>query len=129
MTPVRPEELSALLDGELSADRAREVRTAISQRPALADEWERLAALDRAARLGARSAGFMPEIVLPDARPSRVPPIGVAALAGLLVLRLGAKLIGFAPLGWTIETVALGIMLAAVVRLAARDERAPPAGT
>ena len=45
MTQVREEELSALLDGELEARRAEEVRASIAADPALRDEFAALARL------------------------------------------------------------------------------------
>jgi len=44
MKPIQPEEISGLIDGELSAERAAEVRAAIEEQPELRSEFMRFQA-------------------------------------------------------------------------------------
>ena len=93
MNPIQPEELSAFLDGELSAQRMREVQQQLDVNVELRAQFDTLQRLDRqwhAASLGAR---FKPSIqLLPLSEPrSRV--LGILALGtALAALRLLLKI-------------------------------------
>ena len=66
MTDVKPEELSAFLDGELTDKRAAEVRKALESDPDLFREFETLGMIDRHLRTAADEASFDPGIALPS---------------------------------------------------------------
>lgn len=104
MRPVEPAELSALLDGELSPDRADQVRQALATDPTLRRQFERLAALDVRWRSAAELAAFRPHVTAP-AR-SRAGVLVGTALA-LVTLRLVLKLL---PPG-----IAIGLELLALI--------------
>ena len=65
MKPVLPEELSALMDGELDADRAREVETQVAADPHLRAEFSRLVETDAHWRAAAATAVFSPAVPRP----------------------------------------------------------------
>jgi anti-sigma factor RsiW len=125
--PIDPAELSALIDGELPPERAREVETLIAQNPALRAEYETLRALDARWRANASAALFEPMVRLPQT-PSRIPVLGAAAVVLVLFLaRLGGKFVdGAAPL-LLLNLAALALVAATVVAAARADDPANPA--
>jgi anti-sigma factor RsiW len=68
MKRVDPSELSALLDGELTPERAAEVRQAIADDPALRREYAVLARLDDDLKLHAQETVFQPQVEIPRRR-------------------------------------------------------------
>jgi len=126
MNPVQPEELSALLDGELDAARAAEVRAQIQMDPALRLEFEALSANDAAWRAAADSGAFVPAVSLPvEAEAASASGEGGAwltalavAMGGLVVVRAVLKLAGSDALGFALPTVSLLLLIAVVVWLA-----------
>lgn len=127
MNPVQPEELSALLDGELDTARAAEVRAQIQMDPALRLEFETLSASDAAWRAAADAGAFAPAVSLPvqaeaDASASGEGSGWLTALAvamgGLVVARAVLKLAGSDALGFALPTVSLLLLIAVVVWLA-----------
>src|SRR5262249_44407566 len=91
MTPIESVELSALLDGELPARRAGEVRAAPGADPALAATFERLAALDTSWKADAARLAFRPRASLRRGLLRRF--LRAACLmVGLVGLRLAVKL-------------------------------------
>jgi len=103
MSDVKPEELSALIDGELSAERAAEVREALAGDLELRAELEGLCIIDRNIRRAADDASFDPEIRLlshpaVDANSWPLSSAGML-LAGLLLARFLPKFAGPAVIG------------------------------
>lgn len=121
MSPVQPEELSALLDGELSPERAQEVRAQVAGDSSLAKELEMLAHLDTRWRALATAAAFEPRVNLPRRnqfwRWASV-PTGVVALTGI---RLAPKFLDSAFLGVSLNVLALVLLLSAVIWLLKRE--------
>jgi anti-sigma factor RsiW len=91
MIPVDPAELSALLDGELPAPRAEEVRHALRLDPALASQFESLARLDVDWKAQAIRLAFRPRVSLQTGLRRRLLRAG-ALMLGLGALRFGLKL-------------------------------------
>lgn len=116
MKPLAPEELSALLDGELDPIRAREVERLVESDPQLRAEFERLGALDRTWAAAARTAAFHPTVslALPAARTRTAVVSGVLAI-GLACLRLVPKWLGPPDFGFGLHVVALAVLLAALL--------------
>lgn len=119
MKPVISAELSALIDGELTAEREKEVRQAILENPALKEEHERL--LSAHVRLTDFALASTQSIQV-----SRVSSIGTTSsehparfltLAGvaMLALRLLSKLL---PMGWGIglSVAAIVVVMAIMIR-------------
>ena len=117
MTPIQPEELSALLDGELDPGRAREVEGQIAADPILYAEFEALSVADAAWRAAAASATFAPQVRL------RVSPVGwlvgfATVIGGLVVLRIIFKLTGSDAFAFSLPAISLALLLAAIMWLA-----------
>ncbi|MGO8749105.1 MAG: anti-sigma factor family protein [Thermoguttaceae bacterium] len=110
MKPVSPEEISALLDNELSPQRAAEVRRAIAEDGELRRVYEQLADLDGDLGSYAVACQFTPQVALPS-RPKML-NISIWAVAfGLLAVRILARAVSFGP-GVGIELAALVFVLA-----------------
>jgi anti-sigma factor RsiW len=110
MKPVSPEEISALLDGELAPDRAGEVRRAIAEDPKLGEVYQQLAALDRDLSSFAAACQFTPHLSLPSGSPA--PDISVWVIAlGLLAVRTLARILAFGP-SVGVQVVALALVIA-----------------
>jgi anti-sigma factor RsiW len=109
MVPIDPAELSALLDGELPAARAAEVRAALVQDPLLRQSYVQLAALDADWKAQAAAAMFRPRVQVSASRaPGRfVAAAAVFALVGLrIVLKAQPLLVGVA-----IESLLLALVV------------------
>jgi len=91
MSPVDLVELSALLDDELSAPRAQEVRRALATDPSLRATYEHLAKLDTKWKTCAAQLAFRPRVSLVRGLFRRRLCVASAVLS-LLVLRLAMKL-------------------------------------
>lgn len=108
MKPITPEEISALLDGELPPERAAEVRRAIAEN----DEWrqlfDQLAATDQELRAYVVACRFQPRVAL-LARTEAISPMVFAFALGLLALRFLTKLIPFGP-GIIIQAAAAALV-------------------
>lgn len=131
MIPVRPEELSALLDGELDPARAAEVQTQIQDDPALRQEFEALSNSDAAWRAAAGSATFTPQVTLPvraEAHSSAggesvregggwLPALGVAT-GGVILVRSVLKLTGSDAWAFGLPMLSLLLLIAMVIALA-----------
>ena len=109
MKPVSPEEISALLDGELAPARAGEVRRALAEDPRLAEVYRQLAAVDRDLIAYAAACQFEPHLSLPGG--SSAPGVSVWAIAlGLLAARTVARTLAFGP-GVGVQLVALALVI------------------
>lgn len=118
MTPLRPGELSAYLDGELSAEREREVENILSSEPAARAEFDAIAAADAGWRSYARSAAFHPRVSLPAQRDGAIPIWVVVAFVGVLI----AMQFALERLGVLALTVALNGAAFAIVLIVLRAE-------
>lgn len=109
MKPVEPAEVSALLDGELSPERAAQVRQAISEDSKLRSVYEELSAVHRDLTVCAAAAQFQPRISL--AQSTSHPAVGVLGFAlGLLVFRVIVKLLPMG-IGAALQVTALALIL------------------
>ena len=108
MKRIDPCELSALLDDELTPERAAEVRQAIADDPALRREYEELALLDDELQTHAREAVFQPRVEIPQRLRGPAPHVGWF-LPPLVIMGMALRLL---PL--PIET---GVEVAVVVGL------------
>jgi anti-sigma factor RsiW len=130
MKPVFPEELSALMDGELDADRAREVETQLAANPHLRAEFSRLVETDAQWREAAATAVFAPAVRLPPTTAGLSSAAVVTALIiGLIGLRMAPKWFESLTLGFGLHAVALAVLLVGLMWVAradysARDARA-----
>lgn len=141
MNPVQPEELSALLDGELDPARAAEVRTQIQMDPALRKEFESLSGNDVVWRAAADSVAFTPDVDLSLSAEAHALSAGegtrwLAALAvtlgGLVVVRSVLKLTGSGAWGLALPAVSLLVLIALVVwlaRMSSHDASSVQTGT
>jgi anti-sigma factor RsiW len=131
MKPVDPAELSALLDGELSPERSREVEAAIASDPELRTEWEQLRILDARWRSAAATAAFRPQIFAEQAcrETGQTTPGGrlspaldiwfLAVLAGLVIPRFLPKLTDLPLLSIFLHAAALVVVAMYVGRASA----------
>jgi len=96
MKPVDPEEISALLDGELSSQRADEVRRAIARDHALRSEYEKLSALDGDLKAHAETMVLRPRISVVATPAFRIPlvPLVFSFLLLRVVLKSTSPVIG-----------------------------------
>jgi hypothetical protein len=111
--PIEPEEISGLLDGELTQQRADEVRRAIGEDESLGAIYRRLAAMDKDLKRCAEAAMFEPRVSIADTPTTR----GIE-LAYVTVLLLAARaLVKFLPfaVGIGLETVALVLVVSWVI--------------
>lgn len=127
MNPVQPEELSALLDGELNAARAAEVKAQIQVDPMLRHEFETLRAVDAGWRAAADSAAFTPAVrlVIDASASAPVKAAGsgwLAALTICMALLIGArallKLAGSDAFRFSLPMLSLLLLVAVVIWLA-----------
>lgn len=125
MNPVQPEELSALLDGELEPARALEVRAQIAIDPALRLEFETLSAADAAWWVAAGSGAFVPDVKMPShvERETGTGDAGwltvLAATIGILIVaRIVLKLAGSEALAFGLPAISLILLLVGVVKFA-----------
>lgn len=122
MNPVRPEELSALLDAELSAERAREVRTQLAIDPDLNAQFEALRRLDVGWRKAGAAARFVPVVSMPMARESTTGTLPAAALMlALLSIRILPKLLDLQLMAWALHAVAFVLIVSAALWLLRHD--------
>jgi anti-sigma factor RsiW len=124
MKPVEPEELSAFLDGELDPERSREIEMQIESDPVLRAEFDELARTDVLWRAAAATAAFEPRVHLPMAANRWAWLAGFPALIGaLLVLRMLPKFIEAPAFGFSLQAVALAVLLAGIIWFGATGER------
>jgi hypothetical protein len=121
MEPINPEELSAYLDGELDANRAREVKTAIENDAAIRQAYQIIAEADSAWRSAAQSAGFRPKITIPSRFALGSPASMCTAILCLLIVRALPKLSDALTWGLMLQGIALGGMMVWVVVLASKS--------
>jgi anti-sigma factor RsiW len=123
MKPVLPEELSALMDGELDADRAREIETQLAANPHLRAEFSRLVETDAQWRAAAATAVFAPAVRLPPTTAGlRSAAIVTALMIGLICLRMAPRWLESLTLVFGLHTVALAVLLAGLMKVARADD-------
>lgn len=130
MKPIEPAEISALLDGELSGQRADEVRRAIAEDESLRQVYEKLADLDGDLKACAAQAAFRPRVSIraPSALGVRV--LAMAAL--MLLVRLTVKLLPFGlaeVLELAVLALVVGWLLTGLLRASEEDRRRLAGGT
>jgi anti-sigma factor RsiW len=118
MRQVQPEELSALIDGELDAQRAAEVERQIAADGEMQAEFETLRNLDVCWRSLARTEAFIPVVRLSKAHPQKGWTTLVAVTVVAMIVRIAPRLIGPTTLSFAFEALALFMVLACVARLA-----------
>jgi anti-sigma factor RsiW len=124
MSDIEPHELSAYLDGELSADRRRAVAAALASDPMLRAEVEALAGADATWRKTAQAAAFTPSIRWPRKSFGHVSaPVAVLLAVVLVALKLVPKFADSAGPGLIAHTLALAIALAGIAWLAVAPMR------
>ena len=129
MSTVRPEELSALLDGELDPQREREVRAQLATDPALSRELESLRRLDAQWATAGAAARFVPTVSLPTNAVAREVRWPVAALLLILLpIRLVSKMIDGPAMGWILNGIALAFVLTVMILLLRNDRHSTGQG-
>lgn len=118
MKPVEPEELSALLDGELAAGRAQEVIRLIEADPALRQEYEALGKLDARLKESAHRSAFSPSVAFPGQHDRQFWPSLAVGLLLMMMLRIAAKLIDPLPLAFGLNAIGFILLLGFLLRLA-----------
>ena len=109
MKPVDPAEISALLDGELSPERAEQVRRALDEDGELRRVFENLSVVHEDLTACGVAARFRPRISLPGS--TRFPAVGVLGFTvAMLVLRVTAKLVPLS-VGVVFQAAALALVL------------------
>jgi anti-sigma factor RsiW len=122
MNTIEAGELSAHLDGELSAERAQTVRAAIDSQPELQAAVQRLASLDDRWQRAADTAQFSPAIPHRKGR-LRGALFAAGAVVGLITIRVVPKLLESLEWGVLINSIGLAVIAMWVARLLS----APPA--
>lgn len=109
MSPINRNEISALLDGELSKEREEQVLHAIAKDPALQHEYGLLAGLHTEWLATAGGAGFCPDVSLPADR--NTVPFSLPLFASvLLILRVAAKTVSPVT-AFSLELMVLVLMM------------------
>lgn len=132
MRQVQKEELSALLDGELSPQRAEEVRARIEADPALREQFDALVHLDARLRRAIEQVAFIPNVVLSIGRASEIPawhwPAGIVVVLVLIGTRLLPKLAELPLFGVGVQVAACAAISFIVVRMAREAESLATSG-
>lgn len=121
MKQVQEEELSALIDGELSPERAEEVRVMLQTNPALREQFAVLGKFDAQLWRAGEDAAFSAEITFP-AKPLvtgsvRMWPLGIGVALALVVIRLLPKLIDLPTLGVSLQVAACAAILSIIIKM------------
>ena len=123
MTPVQPEELSALIDGELDPRRAEEVEMQIAADPHLRATFEALRDLDARWRAAARSGAMAPQVRLP----APVLRMGwmwrLAVAAALVGVRVAMRMVDASAIAYALQGLVLVLVLAGVTWLGRSEMR------
>jgi len=121
MIPVEPEELSALIDGELDPPRAAEVELLIAADEDLRAALASLRELDTQWRAAAQMSVFVPRIRV--AQPQRMknwlPSLPIAL--GLAGARAALRLMDATVLAFVLQALVLAVLLAGTAWLCRRD--------
>lgn len=121
MKDVQDQELSGLLDGELSAARAAEVRARIEADPRLRREYEALVRLDAQLCRTAEDATFVPDMSLRmrATRETSSPqwPVAVAIVLALVAIRFLPKFAEASLLGLGLQLLAGAVIVFQIIRM------------
>jgi anti-sigma factor RsiW len=125
--PIKPHELSGLLDGELTLQREKEIRRMMEEDAGLRAEFERLQRFDKAWSTAASQAAFQPDIILPPQGMAQAWWLTrlVPALCVLLAARLLPKLDSTFMLSVTVHAMVMLLVIAALIRVHGMAD-APP---
>lgn len=117
MNKIEPYELSAYLDGELDAQRAREIESALNHDPLLRTELEHMRALDATWAAAARAAVSRPRVRL-ESQVGQSRLIGSASVivVGLLVVKLVPKFVDLMTVSVLMHFVVLAVTLTWLIR-------------
>jgi anti-sigma factor RsiW len=122
MTDMDPSELSALLDGELSATRAAQVKAIIAADPRVLAEYERLEQADARWRSMACGAAFKAPVRLPPVR-AELSPLAIAGLCFIPMASLAGKVEGAMIPSLALNGLALLVVVGWVVAAASSNPR------
>lgn len=129
MKPLAPEELSALMDGELDPARAREVEEIIATDATARDAFARLLELDRVCRMAADGAAFEPALTLDEpARRAWSSLTVMAMVAALTWVRLAPKWMTSPAPGLLLHAAALAVLLIGLLWQVQSESRARASG-
>jgi anti-sigma factor RsiW len=123
MIPVQPEELSALIDGELDPQRAAEIKMQMAADPELRAAFDALRDLDGRWRRSARTAAFVPQVRLPTRAKWNSRLMILAVAVALVGVRAAVRMIDTAMIGVALQFIVLVAMLARIVWLERKDAR------
>jgi anti-sigma factor RsiW len=120
MNPLDPAELSAYLDGELSAERMREIERIVALDPTARAELESLAKLHARWQASARTAAFLPAVNLPSMKETRtLDRSAIAFLVLLVIAQIALRVFNVLALVLALEFLALVVVLTGVIALTA----------
>lgn len=114
MKSIDRTEISALLDGELSPERAALVRRALAEDDSLRSEYEQLAALDTELKAYAQALMFQPHVALPESPAGFRFPVTLVIFV-FLILRVVLKSIP-PVLGSSLEIFVLLLVITVLLK-------------
>ena len=123
MIPVQPEELSALIDGELDPQRAAEVGMQIAADRELRVAFEALRDMDDRWRTAARAIAFVPEVRLPARAAWNGRFMALAVAIALVGVRVAVRVIDTTTVGFAFQMLVLAAVLAWIAWLERKDAR------
>ena len=123
MIPVQPEELSALIDGELDPQRTSELKAQIAADPALRASFEALRDLDNRWRAAARTAAFIPQIRPPAPARWNGWLTAVAVAAALVGMRIAVRATDTTTTELAVQALVLAAVLTRITWLGLSDTR------
>ena len=116
MSPLDPAELSALLDGELNAARAREIEVILESDAGVRAEYEALKWADVTWRAAGGSAAFDAGVRLPGAKSVLLSARNVTAMIIVLVGgHMAAKLLDGMAVSLMLNAALFGVVAAGVL--------------
>ena len=115
-------ELSALLDGELAADRLHQIEELLVTDASLRAELESLRRLDVALSAAARTAAFPISVQLPGTVAAPRAAVGTATMLvlALVAVKMAPKFVGGFAFGIALHGIALAVVLLGVVWVISR---------
>lgn len=123
MIPVQPEELSALIDGELDPRRAAEVEMQIAADRELRVTFEALRDMDDRWRAAARTIAFVPQVRLPARATWNGWFMALAVTIALVGVRAAVRVIDTTTIGFAFQILVLAAVLARIAWLERKDAR------
>jgi anti-sigma factor RsiW len=126
MTPVQPEELSALIDGELDPQRADEVESQIAADPHLRATFETLRDLDERWRTAARTGALAPRVSLPAPAFWKGWAWVLVVAAALAGVRVAVRLVDTTTIAYALQGLVLVFVLAGIAWLGRSEMRPAP---